>query len=402
MNPGSFEDHIVFEKIEQLKARLHEEETKEELDTDRYEFYESVHKYISDRLNLTIPLLVQDAELNNLSSEIEAGLSQLNSYLGNGNEGHLNNANNNFFSALNRIRNLPLPFTKSDFSFSKSVASFQKTVKSGYEELQGTSGQLQSELHSYEEDLKLKKEELERLDKLIEEKESEIENLTETYSSKYETIKSNAESTQESDREIFRQEIDLDKQTFRKEIDGLKETIDGDTTDLVTDLTQKLEEAKKIVNVIGNVGVTGNYQIIANQHKKTADFWRITAIVFMTLLSGILIYTIWDISGSNFDWTKSLIRVIAAAALSYPATYAARESSKHRKLETVNRTAELELASINPFIEILDDTKKQEIREKLVEKYFGNSGSQFDPKDEELSVGGFEKLIKAFLPLIKK
>ena len=23
MNPGSFEDHIVFEKIEQLKARLH-------------------------------------------------------------------------------------------------------------------------------------------------------------------------------------------------------------------------------------------------------------------------------------------------------------------------------------------------------------------------------------------
>ena len=125
----------------------------------------------------------------------------------------------------------------------------------------------------------------------------------------------------------------------------------------------------------------------------------------MILLSGILIYTIWDISGSNFDWTKSLIRVIAAAALSYPATYAARESSKHRRLETMNRTAELELASIGPFIEILDDKKKQEIKEKLVEKYFGNSNnpsSQLDPKDEELSVGGFEKLIKALLPFIKK
>ncbi|MCG8483568.1 MAG: hypothetical protein MJA31_09695, partial [Clostridia bacterium] len=84
--------------------------------------------------------------------------------------------------------------------------------------------------------------------------------------------------------------------------------------------------------------------------------------------------------------------------------YAARESNKHRKLETKNRTAELELSSINPFIEILDEDKKQSIKEKLVDKYFGNNQSHdiSEGKEEEVSIVGFEKILKAVLPFIKK
>ena len=126
----------------------------------------------------------------------------------------------------------------------------------------------------------------------------------------------------------------------------------------------------------------------------------------MLALSGLLIYTIWDISGDTFDWTKSLVRILAAAALSYPATYAARESSKHRKLENLNRKAELELAAINPFIELLPEQKKQEIKEKLVEKYFGNNQniiSDLDEKgDENISIGTIERIVKTLLPFIKK
>lgn len=118
----------------------------------------------------------------------------------------------------------------------------------------------------------------------------------------------------------------------------------------------------------------------------------------MIIFSGLLVWTIIDLSADGFNWTKSLIRLIAAAALSYPATYAARESSKHRRLETINRNAELELASINPFIEILPEAKKQAIKEKLVEKYFGNDRNSLadNPKEkEELSIGAFEKILNA-------
>ena len=78
MKPENYENHQLFEKLEQLNSRLQDEETKEKIEIDNYVFYESVYKYIKDRLNLTIPILVQEAEMNALASELEAGLSQIN------------------------------------------------------------------------------------------------------------------------------------------------------------------------------------------------------------------------------------------------------------------------------------------------------------------------------------
>lgn len=128
MTPENFNDHLLFDKLEQLNQRLNDEELKENIDIESYTYFESVHRYISDRIKLTIPILVQEAEMNALSNEIEAGLQQINSYLGNNNVGHLANANNNFNSALNRIRNFPLPFAKNDFNFSRALSNFQKSL----------------------------------------------------------------------------------------------------------------------------------------------------------------------------------------------------------------------------------------------------------------------------------
>lgn len=412
-----FKEHVIHEKIEQLASRLNDEEVKENIDLETFSFYESVSQYITDRLRLTIPVLVQENELNSLSNEIEAGLQQINSFIGNGNAGHITNANNNFYSALNRTRNLPLPFAKNDFNFSKAIANFQDSVQQKYESLEQENSELKQEIDELKSDLKTKttefqsdleskQEELRRLaESLVEKEGGLIEALTEEYQEKHDSVRNSFKETIESDREEYREEINEQQNTFRAEIDDLKEKIDTDTSDLVSKLEKKLEDAKKIVNIVGNVGVTGNFQKIADDHKTTANSWRIVAIVFMGILSGLLVYTIWDIShGENFDWIKSLIRVIAAAALSYPATYAAKESSKHRKLESFNRRNELELASIEPFIELLPEDKKQQIKSKLVEKYFGNNEIVNDSTDskEEVSVVGFEKIIKAILPILNK
>ena len=62
----------------------------------------------------------------------------------------------------------------------------------------------------------------------------------------------------------------------------------------------------------------------------------------------------------------------------------------------------MELASINPFIEGLADDKKQIIKEKLVEKYFGNNKNNdfLDSKDTEgLSIPAIEKLLNAVAKL---
>ena len=402
MTSESFEKHNIFDRLNSLEEILSNEELKEKIDLEKLSFFQTVFSYINQRVKLTIPDLVQQTELDALSNELNAGIAQINSFSGNNNVGHLTNATNNFNAAINRVKNLPIPVAKTDFNFSRKIADFEKTAKGKYKSLEKEKNELKSEIESFKTNLTNKEAEIQRLLKLIEGKEAEIQNLNSSFQTNFNNIKSEHNQSFENDRKTYRTEIDKAKETFREEIDELKDSIDTDTTKIVEQLNKKLTEAKTLVNLIGNVGVTGNYHNIANSHKKSADFWRVMAIVFMSVFSILLVWTIIDLSSEGFDWTKSLIRIIAAAALSYPATYAARESSKHRKLETINRNAELELASINPFIEGLADDKKQVIKEKLVEKYFGNNNNNdfLDSKESEgLSIPAFEKLLNAIAKL---
>ncbi len=406
MTPTEFENHQLFEKLEQLDLKIKDEELRELVGVDDLNFFETALKYLADRLNLTIPSIVQESELNTISTELQNALSQINSFVGNKNQGHVTNAKNHTHTALTRVRNLPLPFSKNDFNFSKNIANFEKIVKEKYSEIEKENSELKTEFEQLKSELEQTQTEVERLEKALEQKENELNNINETFKTNFENIKSTATQNYEQDRSTFRNEFDETVELLNKEVETLKNSIDSGTDDLVAKLEAKLEEAKKIVGVVSDKAVTGNYQNVANDNKKTADTFRWIAIGLMLVLSGLLIYTIWDISGDSFDWTKSLIRILSAAALSYPATYAARESSKHRRLESLNRKAELELTAIGPFIELLPDEKKQEIKEKLVEKYFGNnhnSISDLDDKgDENVSIGTIERIVKTLIPFLKK
>lgn len=405
MLPENFENHIVFERLEQLNQRINEEKVRENIPLEFLSFFEAFHGYFQDRLKITIPVLVQDSQFNQIGEEINAGLQQINTFIGNKNAGHLTNASNSLHSALNRLRNLPLPFSKNDFNFSKNIVVFEKLSKEKLDLIKQETADIQKILTDLNNSVTSKEQRLEELNKLIEQKSTELNNINSQFQTEFNNIKTKNSQDIENDRQTFRNEINSDKNLFRQEIDKLKNQIDYDTTDLVEELGKKLNEARKIVNVIGNVGVTGNYQNIADEHKETANIWRVITIVFMGVFSALLVWTLVDLTSANYEWTKSVIRLIAAAALSYPATYAARESNKHRKLETLNRNLELELASLTPFIELLPEDKKQEIKVKLVEKYFGKDKSEMESSDkdsEDLSIGGFEKILKAVMPLIKK
>jgi hypothetical protein len=416
MTSTEFENHQINQILGQLTERLSQEEVISKIEVDKFNFYDLAVKFINDRIKLTIPILIPIAELNAIATELQNGLNQINTFLGNNNIGHLNNADNHFNASLTRIRNLPLPFSKNDFNFSKSISNFESIVKTKLQEVEKENQNIKAELKKFQDSLTAKQNEINSLTQLLTTKTNEVNNLTSTFQTNFENIKNTANQNFENERKTYRTEITTDRDTFRKEITQDREVfkkevenkiskIDTDTSKIVESISEKLEEARRLVNVIGNVGVTGNYQNIANQHKSTANFWRTLAIIFMTVMSGLLIYAIWDVSSANYDWIKSVIRIIAAAALSYPATYAARESSKHRKLETLNRKLELELASLTPFIELHSEDQKREIKSKLVDKYFGNHFEIPEDKTtgtEELSLGGFEKLLKAILPFMKK
>lgn len=415
MQPEYFTNHIVFEKLEQLKQALLAENAKEKIGIEHFPFFETAYLFITDRLKLTISVLVQETELANLASEIEQGTVQINSFLGNENIGHITNAINNFNSAINRVRNFPMPLSKGDFDFSKVIAIFQKTVDESYKTIDAQNKKLQESLALTQQDLDSKNAQIVALQQQMTTKEAEIQNVLANYNTEFESIKTNNNSifeaekkkfndNIEADRKTFKELIDTDKEAYKKEYEKQKSDLETQTTETIKNLQAKLEEAKKIVNIVGNVGITGNYQNIAEQHKKSANFFRWIALCFMVVMSGLLIYSIIELGSSDFNLYKSLVRILAASVLTYPAIYASRESTKHRNLETQNRNLELELASIGPFIELLPEEKKEAIKEELVKKYFGQQANTHSDKkdDDEVSINGLEKILKAILPFIKK
>ncbi len=416
MLPENFAGHTVFEKLQQLNQVLISDGAKEKIPLTDAVFFEAVYKYVEDRLKLTLPILVQDTEITALASEIDAVTVQLNSFLGNNNIGHITNATNSSNSVLNRIRTFPFPLSNSDYDFSKSISDFEQTVASSYKNLEANNSNLQQELKKAQDDLNAKQTQLTGLETKLTAKEAEIQNVLARYNTEFEALKTTANADIESEKKKFNEGIDADRKLFKEQFDVEKESnkkvseeqriqIEKQSMELIGNLNSKLAEANKIVNIVGNVGVTGNYQNIANQNSKSADFFRWVALVFMIVMSILLIWSIIEISkNGEFNLYKSLVRILAAAVLTYPAVYAARESTKHRKLETQNRNLELELASIGPFIELLPEDKKQKIKEELVGKYFGNHAASAEEKkdDEDVSINGLEKILKAILPFVKK
>ena len=152
MIPESFTSHPVFEKLEQLHQALSSDTAKEKIQLQDASFFEATYKYVKDRLKLTLPILVQEPELNALASEVDAVTVQINAYAGNGNPGHITNATNSVTSVLNRIRNFPFPLSKGDFDFSKSVAGFEQAATTSYKNLEVLNANLQQALKKAEED----------------------------------------------------------------------------------------------------------------------------------------------------------------------------------------------------------------------------------------------------------
>lgn len=393
MTTTEFLAHPVSLKTEQLLKRINEKEVIEKLESDKIDFFKTACLYLLDRLKVSIPNLLSLAELNSISSEYENALTQINNFVGNGNIGHINNAVNNINSAIPYIKNFPILNVQGDLDFSKIISQFQKTIDDKQNQTEEKRNEIETKIGSLNSELDIKQTELETLTAKIELKEKELETITTNFQSQFETANASFTKLVSEDRDIFRAEINSDR-----------EKIKTDTDEIIKDLERKLNDATKLVNVIGNVGVTGNYQIIANEHKKTADNWRTIATIFMCILSALLIYSIWKIGDVSYDWHKAIIRIVASAILIYPAAYASRESGKHRKLENLNRKLELELSSISPFIEILEETKKQEIKAKLVEKYFGNnySAEENDNKSELISTNMLETIVKLVTSITKK
>ena len=168
-------------------------------------------------------------------------------------------------------------------------------------------------------------------------------------------------------------------QDLRTEFVQLQADSEKTQAERLDSLRTSQEQAAQIVQVVGNTGITGNYQKIANAEGKQANSWRWMTITFFgagIAVAGATFWKFWHEPFSPENAWSVLIRLMYAIAITAPAWYTAKESARHRSSADRARQTELELASLGPFIELMPDEKKNQIREDLTKRYFGNQSPE--------------------------
>lgn len=203
----------------------------------------------------------------------------------------------------------------------------------------------------------------------------------------------------------FRESISKDVQTLldsqKKELASTVQNFSHDAAQIIKHMEDKKVAAARLLDVSANVAITGNYDKCARSERFRAEALRIVALLFMAALVFGAIETIkLATKAPDIDWKLLAIRFATTLTLAIPAFYAVRESNKHRVQEIRYRRMQLELAAIDPYLELLEKPKRDEIKAELTEKFF----AQPELKDETNSVdsGTLFDLIRTVLVNLTK
>ncbi|VEL96888.1 hypothetical protein ALT761_01881 [Alteromonas sp. 76-1] len=414
-------DHAIHASIENLADRL----TDDSLVTEDLNVVEIIDRikqaasYVESCLNNVIPALVNHSHLNKANSHISSIASELNSYISNSNVGHLNNTSAHIDNLMTQINALPIVKPAiSEQSFTRSLVEFKSLAEKSFSEMKKEKDELVKSVEKMTETSISQQEKLDNLSKEIERFDQGISESLNNFNERFEEVENKYTSQLDSRLSEFNEQYDDYSEAFdskiKESIDANQENISSvisehkaqyeqqlksqkeEANSVLEELEEKRAEASNLLQIIGNIGITGNYQNIANNEKSAADNWRRIALGLMVCMVLIIGITIFISASNGFDWKLAFFRVGAAFVLAIPAAYAAKESAKHRALENHNRRAELELASLDPYLEKLPEETRHKVKEELTKQFFGLNTPQ-QKGEEPVSNKAIFELLKSVI-----
>ena len=150
------------------------------------------------------------------------------------------------------------------------------------------------------------------------------------------------------------------------------------------EILENKQRAEQLVHVIGNTGMVGGYQKIANDERRVALRWNFVAVIAFILLIGFAIFAFFATSGGDVSWQTFGARLFVAATFGILAAYAARQAIGHEAVERASRRLELSLASIDPYLVGLPEETQHQVKKELAMRFFGEMPAT-DNKGEEVS-----------------
>ena len=87
--------------------------------------------------------------------------------------------------------------------------------------------------------------------------------------------------------------------------------------------------------------------------------------------------------GEDINWASVVTKFFSFTTLGSWTAYSAKQASKHYGAESHNRKMELELASIDPYLAILPEEERNNVKKELAGKLFGRDSLQYNVKNKD-------------------
>lgn len=405
-----FDNHGLQAELQALDDSLGSVDFQIENDEHRagYDRFRRVIEHVRQRIDQADPELVTENMLNSLMKQIRSVRDQHEQFKQTQEPSSLNAHADNL---LNVLHQWPLaPDAGSEFTAiieelrSRSNDIVEKlgeqaaAAHGAVEKLDSDVEDIETRLTQHDQQFEQQKG---RIDQLITDLQAKFTDAQQQRLNEFNEAEKKRKASVEELVEAKEAELDELIEKRRAESTAQHQKIAADAKKQIDELEAQLAQAKKIVGLIGNTGMTGHYQKVANREFWAAEVLRGVAILFFVLMAVAVWWVVKDIGTDDFSWEVALFRVGVSLTALAPAVYCARESTRHRKHENRNRRIELELASIKPYLDDLPEAKAQQVIEQMASRYFGNEivedtgrGSRKESASD--MVGIIERLAKIF------
>lgn len=162
--------------------------------------------------------------------------------------------------------------------------------------------------------------------------------------------------------------IDSAKQSVQLKIKETLESVEQD----VQSVEDSKSQVEKILEIVGEESLVGNYSKNANKERHDANFWRWVATGSFALA---ILFAFWFSmsADSSMPWQKIVAKTAIILSLGGLSTYSARQSSEHRRAQRDAETMSLQLAAVKPYLDGVDEpVKRDELLVKIASDLFGS------------------------------
>lgn len=361
--------HASLEQLDELTKSSQLSDANEEIDDARRLSLDRIFYLSSEARKRVSRLKGVRANLSvfsNVNSSAQAIRQELENYIANKNLGHIDNAYSQADQGL-AIHLAQLPAGAPAAEAQTALDSFRKSSRAAIGELKANEGILKQQIAS--------------LQQTITEQDDRIRQAQDdVLASKQELV--NTLATTEANFDVLKSTIEAEFASLRQTEQGNSEKQFTSSNNLLeyhlSQMEDKKREASAIVQSVGDILTTGTYKSTAETESTLANRYRLVTIGLfgigiLIVISNFIVHVIAALKGITFEESVWMIasRFATAIAVALPALYTARESARHRTNADRARQRQLELTTLGPFIELLPNERKAEIRDRLTDRYFG-------------------------------